>query len=188
MISLNQSYIASWINAGGGGGVIVQQGSRVGTSSHFNCGVAVGASLFGAFITTTGYARTRFTGLELKNATVPKFNPACGLVNTNIYIGTGVDFTTLPQVEIGLELNHSFVYCPAVFLGVASKIGMYIHSGSVFTLLESVATMPTLRGKTIGDISVDRTTRKTTWEAANLATVSDTTEMVVIKKGYVGLF
>lgn len=175
--------------------VTIQQGTRVGAINMFNCGNATGATAFGAVLTTTGYARTRFTGIEIANATfTTMFNAAFGLVNSNIYLGSGVDFTTLPKVEIGLELIRGFVYSvptpsitPTVPTGVASKIGMYIHSGSCF--MEYLgSTMPTLRGKTIGDISVNRTTRKSTWEAANLATVSDTTEMSIVKKGAVALY
>jgi hypothetical protein len=40
----------------------------------------------------------------------------------------------------------------------------------------------------IGDVSCDRLTRKTTWEAAWVADVTDATQLSMIKKGYISLY
>ena len=172
--------------------VSINQGTRVGTTILFDCGIASGNTLFGAIINSGGYARTRFTGVECPATLAPyQTCPGLMLVNSTANIGGGVDFTTLPKCEIGLELQRSYVWSSVsngLLLGVATKIGMYIHSGSCYFQSMFAPGMPQIRGKLVGDISMDRVTRKSTWEAAWLVNVSDPSEVSMVKKGYISLY
>ena len=187
-IAVQQSYLAAWINAQCQS-VNVGQGTRGGCVNMFGTGIAIGSSAFGGIVNNNGYAKTRFTGSEVFQSAIPgKYNAALGLINSHIIIGTAVEFTPLPKVEIAIEMNKSYVYSNGIQIAVAQKIGLYMHSGSCWTQLESFPLMPWIRGKSIGDISMDRATRKTTWEEVNLVNITDATELSQIKRGYVGIY
>jgi len=191
ILTISQSYIVSGPFTDNKS-TFINQGTRCGAVNLFSCGQAHGSTLFGGITTTTGYARTRFTGIEIQVNLSPYLtNAGLMLINSSIFLGGGVDFTTLPKVDIGLELHRSHVWCSlnnSQLLGVASKIGMYIHTGSAYVQSLFATAMPKIRGKTVGDVSCDRLTRKTTWEAAWVADVTDATQLSMIKKGYISLY
>lgn len=187
-VNVQQSYIVAWPNAGCQS-VSISNGARFGCVNMFSAGIGAAASAFGSILNSASYAKTRFTGCEGFVSSIPgKYNAALGLMNTNMHIGAGVDFTTLPQIEIGIELVKSFVISLGIQTGVAAKIGLYLHSGSCWMQQESLTLPPWIRGKTIGDVSVDRVTRRTTWEQAFISALSDTTEFSQIKRGYTSLY
>lgn len=142
------------------------RGSRVFSLAASDC---VGGSLM--HNSGAGYATSKLGGHSSL--------PALTLTHCRSRLSGAVDVSNSPSH--GVTVVHGFLHLDGAVAGSGNTgAGVYAHSGSVVHIKNGAA--PTLTG-TVGDLSTDGTTQKSTWAAIDGGTpVSDTAEMTMAKE------